>query len=302
MHQLRITLEFADPSGATSQVERIVNADAAIASDRADELLEHLANDLDATLRVPGYRAALPTVGDLHSYTARPHPIFAVQELATELNTGAVWLEIHNTYLKTTHFLAVAKSYRDVEPRDCAIRKWYYCHLRKTTALNITVFYLSKIQDLVVRLLHESFGGELISIDPNNPEWERGLSMKGARSGLGRLRAEGTLDAQEYQAILTAIDGPAQGWAEEVVMNYRRCLAHRITPSVDHPELRPALQDRLGVKSYDEHDQVASISWPIGAIPGTPDYSFDELYTAITEYLREQARMLTALKALPRFL
>lgn len=170
MHQLRLTLEFTDPSGVTSQVERIVNADAAIASDRADELLEHLANDLDATLRVPGYRAALPAVGDLYSYTARLHPIFAVQELATELNTGAVWLEIHTTYLKTTHFLALAKSYRDVEPRDCAARKWYYCHLRKTTALNITVFYLTKIQDLVVRLLHESFGGELISIDPNNPE------------------------------------------------------------------------------------------------------------------------------------
>lgn len=126
--------------------------------------------------------------------------------------------------------------------------------------------------------------------------------MRGARSGLQRLRAEGTLDAQEYQAILTAIDGPAQGWAEEVVMNYRRCLAHRITPSVDHPELRRAFQNRLGVQSYDEHGQVTSISWPIGAIPDKPDYSFEELYTAITECLREQARMLTALKALPRFL
>jgi hypothetical protein len=37
-------------------------------------------------------------------------------------------------------------------------------------------------------------------------------------------------------------------------------------------------------------------------MPGKPDYSFEEIYTAITEYLREQARMLTALKALPRFL
>ena len=302
MHRLRLTLEFTDPSGVTSQVERIVNADAAMASGRADELLEHLANDLDATLSVPGYRAALPAVGDLCAYTARPHPIFAGQEIATEVNTGAAWLEIYSTYLKVTHFLAQAKSYRDVEPRDCAVQKWYYCHLRKTTALNITVFYLTKIQYLVVRLLHESFGGELIRVHPDDVEWERGLLMTEARSGLKRLLAEGALDAEEYQAILTAIGGPARGRAEQVVMNYRNCLAHRITPSVDHPELRRAFQNRLGVQSYDEHGQVTSISWPIGAMPGKPDYSFEEIYTAITEYLREQARMLTALKALPRFL
>ena len=266
MPQLRLTLGFTDSSGVMSHVERIVNADVRIASERAGELLEHLANDLDATLRVPGYRADLPAVGDLYSYTARSHPIFAVQELANEINTGAIWREIHATYLKTTHFLALAKSYRDVEPRDCAVRKWYYCHFRKTTALNMAVFYLCKIQDLVVRLLHESFGGELISIDPNNPEWERDLSMRrrggGALSGLERLRDEGTLDAQEYQAILTAIGGPAQGRAEAVVMNYRNCLAHRVTPSVDHPELRPALQDRLGVQSYDEHGEVSSSKYP----------------------------------------
>ncbi len=54
MQQLRLTLEFTDPSGATSRVEQVVTADARMLPERASELLEHLANDFDATLRVPG--------------------------------------------------------------------------------------------------------------------------------------------------------------------------------------------------------------------------------------------------------
>jgi hypothetical protein len=39
-----------------------------------------------------------------------------------------------------------------------------YCHWRKMDALNLAVFFLVKIQDLVVRLLFESIGEAIIKV------------------------------------------------------------------------------------------------------------------------------------------
>jgi hypothetical protein len=294
-------LEFMDPSGVTGVVEHVVTTDADIRSEEADGLVRDLAMDLAGTLRLPGHRAALPEVGNLSTPPSRTFQAEELEKLFDATNADGLWLEIHNTYLMTAYFLALARSYRDVEPRGRVVEEWHHCHFQKISAFNLAVFYLSKIQDLVVRLLHESFGGDLIACDARNPEWERGLSLRGARDGLRRLRDERRLEDQEHDMILRAIDAPARATTAEVFLNYRRRLAHRITPSVDHPELSPALQDREGARSYDEHGRVTSVMWRIGAGPNKPEYSFEEIYDATTEVLRAVARMLVTLKGMPRF-
>jgi hypothetical protein len=99
---------------------------------------------------------------------------------------------------------------------------------------------------------------------------------------------------------LDALDEPSRYPKQKLVIQYRNCVVHRIRPSIDHSELSPLLQDRVGQPVYDTQGKQTGVSYAILAA-SKADFQFDELYEAITSYLDFVVRMLCRLKALPRF-
>src|SRR5207253_10943211 len=127
---------------------------------------ENLAREMFAELRkavsFAEYMHVLPDLGDilLQSTSASPARPSGPMAFLDLLNVPAFWLEISNTFTDLRFVLAQAKGYKDMEPLNsspvsdqlCA-----YLHFQKMYMLNLAVFQLVKIQDLVVRLLQESF-------------------------------------------------------------------------------------------------------------------------------------------------
>jgi len=129
------------------------------------------------------------------------------------LNRPSIWLEIHNTFVDLRFLLQQASAYKGLEPKEsspvsdplCA-----YLHYQKMYMLNLAVFQLAKIQDLAVRLLQESFSGDLVPVDYNDDEWERKLTLKEAKKGLNDLLQKGLIANDEHQLIMNALDIPSK--------------------------------------------------------------------------------------------
>lgn len=220
------------------------------------------------------------------------------------LNRPSIWLEINNTFVDLRFLLPQAKAYKDLEPKDsnpvpdplCT-----YLHFQKMYMLNLTVFQLVKIQDLVVRLLQESFAGELISVDYNDDEWEKKLTLKEAKKGLNNLLKNGKLTSQEHQLIMEALEIPSQSPHKDTVIRYRNGLAHRIRLSVDYPELFTEVEDRAGQPLIDPATGKATGKvYPLRGGKSKPKFLFADLYTALSDYMGYVAKMLKALKGIPR--
>jgi hypothetical protein len=253
----------------------------------ADELADHLRTELT----IPSHLAQLPRADKLANPSKRTIRPTSPTDIHDALNTEGLWLEIQNTLYATQNSIAEAKAYKDIEPSGVPIEQWYPAHAKKLSALNAGVLHLAKIQDLVVRLLFESFGGsQFIVVDLSDDDWEKALTMKSARRSLDRLRDTGSLDAHEHAQITAALDQPSRCPQQKRVIEYRNCVVHRIRPSIDHPELSPVLQDRLGRPVYDQQGKQTGICYPILAT-SKADFQFDELYQAITSYLGYVVRM-----------
>jgi hypothetical protein len=222
-------------------------------------------------------------------------------------NTENLWLEISNTLADVRFLLAQARSYKALEPprgqssdRGSEQLK-YYAHFAKMYHLNLSIFGLVKIQDLVVRLLFENFGGALIAVDQSDEDWERKLTLKDAKKGLTKKVESGELSAVEHKAILDALDEPSRSHHQETVVAYRNRLVHRVRPSVDHGELFTELEDRVGTPILDSDGNVKGRRFSIKARPSRAEFEFDDLYMALLDYLRHVIEMLSKLKAIPRF-
>jgi hypothetical protein len=301
MGQITLTIDITNSDGATVQVKKVVETSADIPPGRETVLLDEVAFDVAAELHTFDNWSALPRPSDLARQSKQARTPLEPTDMINPWNADGLWLEIYNSYLHVAHSLARAKSYKDVEPTGVPIEGWYYCHAEKIAALDLAVFFLAKIQDLVVRLLYESIGERLISVDLTDPDWPRQMTLKNLKNGLARLRSSGALDAAEYNAIISAIEIPSRTPRGALVVDYRNSLAHRIRPSVDHAELSPVLQERIGRPVYDEHGTQRATSWPFRVGAARPDHTFNELYAAFVEYLGAVISMLEELKSLPRF-
>lgn len=301
MAKITLHLNFERPDGSVQGYEYSVSTQTEPAPRGEKSLADELGDHLRAEINMPTHLAKLPRADDLAKPSQRSVYPTAPTDIHDVLNANGLWLEIQNTLYATQNALAEAKAYKDLEPVGVEIEQWYPTHAKKVLALNAGVLHLAKIQDLVVRLLFESLGGaKFIAVDLSDDDWERALTMKNARQGLKRLHDAGALDAQEYADILDALDEPSRYPKQKLVIQYRNCVVHRIRPSIDHSELSPLLQDRVGQPVYDTQGKQTGVSYAILAA-SKADFQFDELYEAITSYLDFVVRMLCRLKALPRF-
>ncbi len=225
-------------------------------------------------------------------------------------NTHWVWFEIGNTLLEIKVLLAQAKAYKSLEPVksiDPAGNNYLYnLHFLKMEKFNLAVFYLAKIEDLVFRLLFENLGASLVPVDINEPGWERALTWKNIRVGLGRKARETNsavagLTDDEYRRLRRILARFRRPLFVRRFLEYRHRLTHRLKPSVDYAELSTHLENRVGRPLHDEEGREKGRSWGIGGRPTEPEFRFNELYGLAVNALQHYIALLGKLKAIPRF-
>lgn len=245
---INILLDFS-----TSDVDRPLKFEDSVhhEGDSSAKGKEALAREIFAELRkavnLADYNKSLPETDDLMAAASRGSRTDAMTFLDI-MNVPALWLEIHNTFLGLRYLLGQARAYKELEPAGttpisdslCA-----YLHFEKMHNLNLAMFQIVKIQDLVVRLLHEGFSGRLIDVDYDEEGWERDLRLVDAKKGLKKLLDSGELSQTEHDEIMDALNVPAKSSKRGTVVKYRNRLAHGILASVDYPEMFTHVQDRL---------------------------------------------------------
>jgi hypothetical protein len=244
----------------------------------------------------------LPSLGDLVQPRGSKRPPDPMGFLDM-VNVPSLWLEISNTFINLRFVLAQAKAYKNLEPHSYSPVSDSLCahlHFEKIYKLNLAVFELVKIQDLVVRLLQEGFGGRLITVNYDKEGWEKGLRLSDAIDGLEQFVNRGELSNSDSDAIKNALELPLRSPHRKIIVNYRNRVAHGIRPSVDYPELYTEVHSRAGELIKDAKGTVVGRRYGLGNYKSAPDFQFDELYAAVTEYMSRISEMLKALREIPR--
>jgi hypothetical protein len=304
--EIKMQLEFVTESGESRLFNESVTDSHSSKTDNQEALAQEFFAELRKAATFHEFKNTLPSLGRslLESPPSQPITPTAAMAFIDIINHPSAWLEISNTFADLRFLLAQARAYKDLEPPNsnpvsdplCA-----YLHYQKMYMLNLAVFQLVKIQDLVVRLLHESFSGELIPVDYTDDEWEKKLTMKEARRSLNNLLQQGKVSSQEHKDIVDALDMPQNSSHHDTVINYRNRMTHRIRPAVDYPELFTDFQSRAGTPIVDTSTgKPKAIKYTIFGKKSKPDFLFDELYTALADYMSHVANMLKALKKIPR--
>lgn len=293
---------------STSDVDRPLKFEDSVHHERdtSTEGKEALAREIFAELRKAGsladYVKSLPETDDLMESRTSGTRTDAMAFLDT-MNVPALWMEIHNTFLDLRYLLGQAKAYKDLEPADttpisdslCA-----YLHFEKMHNLNLAMFQIVRIQDLVVRLLHEGFSGRLIDVDYDEEGWEKDLRLVDAKEGLRKLLDSGELSQTEHDEIVDALNVPAKSSKRSTVVKYRNRLAHGILASVDYPEIFTHVQDRAGEVMRDAIGKEKRRRYSITVSRSKPEFTFPELYEALVDYMSHIAEMLNRLRSVDR--
>lgn len=303
--EIKMQIDFAPASGETRTFKESIRDP----HGSRDDSQEGLANELFAELRKAvsfhESKNTLPSLGQslLESPASVPVTPTGAMTIIDAINRPSAWLEISNTFADLRFLLAQAKAYKDLEPHGAnpvSDPLCTYLHYQKMYMLNLAVFQLVKIQDLVVRLLHESFSGELIAVDYTDDEWEKQLTMKKANKGLSDLLHQGKLSTQEHKDIIDALDMPSQSSHHDIVIDYRNRMTHRVRPSVDYPQLFTDFQSRAGSPFTNPFTGKAGGTKYTIVAKNKPDYLFGDLYTALADYMGHVLSMLKALKSISR--
>jgi hypothetical protein len=303
-YRLRLELSRTGRDHPLNVVEETALSDDEKTPEGEEALGIELAAEFRRAIRFHEYFTTIPntTVDLVDSLprTFRPDQWFDAQ------NTQGLWLEIYNTLADVRFLLAQSRAYKSLEPPedktdDPSNQLRYYAHFSKLYHLNLAVLGIVKIQDLVVRLLFENFGGpSLIEVDQTDDDWEKKLTLKAAKIGLKQQLDLGRLSQSEYDDILAALSRPSASKFREKVVSYRNGIVHRLRPSVDYPQLFTPLEDRVGQPFFDASGVEKGRQFSLGGLPTTPQYFFTDLYAALLDYLKHVIEMLTLLKTIPR--
>jgi hypothetical protein len=215
-------------------------------------------------------------------------------------NSQALWFELTNLIMGAEADLHLAHMFKALEPPkepsfgdDIANGDLYYLHSRKMDLLNLSVYALIKVEDLIFRLFHESLGGNLV--DTTRPDWEVSqLRRDKIEKGLESKRASGALSQTAFDAITHALTIPRNAANAHISRDYRNRMTHHVRPSVDYAMFFSPLESRKGQEFTDAHGKVIR---KVFNIPATRpvNYQFANLYAAFSDYLDASVAMLQAL-------
>jgi hypothetical protein len=279
----------------------------------AETIFSQFAKDVN----YEAYRLALPPVENFLrpvNQSFRPEEI--MDAYPNRVNTKEMWWEIGNTFLRVQHLLGTSRAYHDEELAHDPVKNpersnpegqnlAYWFHLEKMIYFDLGIILLQKVRDLAARLIFERLGESLIRVDKTNPGWEQAITPGNVRQGLvnktGKDVAE--LSDQEHATLLEILDDLRKTEDGTKLQTYRNKFVHRITPSVDRPELYTFLQRREWTPIFDENDKDKIKGWTkgIGESPTTATYAFLELYENAVQTLSHYIDTLKRLEAMPRF-
>jgi hypothetical protein len=308
MPEYKVRLEVSRSGHPAEVREAQITSDFVPKSGSLDPLAIELAAEFQKAIRFHEYLREVPD-SDIPFVDARPITFDMTEGISKwhdASNTQSLWLEIHNNFGDIRLQLAQARAYKSLEPKEDrsnseSEEKRYYCHFAKMRHLNLAVFGLLKIQDLVVRLLFENYSATLIPVDQADEDWERELTFKKAKKGLLAEVNAGMLATADYDQIVAALNLiEIKSPERDKVIAYRNRLVHRLRPSVDYPQLFTPVEDRLGEIVKDANSNETGRSYGLGKLPTRPEYEFADLYSALLHYLKHVIDMLTRLKKIPR--
>lgn len=164
-------------------------------------------------------------------------------------NVNEIWMEIQNLMLGARLNFATARILKQLEdehkgPTDFDLSLRFDLHLEKMERFHLATFEMARIEDLIVRLVYEYFGDQFIEVDPSQEDWEKRLTwdrMKEALKKRGKPEKNPhpkleAMSEETYQQLIAIIRSYRS--ADVVgLTRYRDKRTHRVTPSVDHPEL-----------------------------------------------------------------
>jgi hypothetical protein len=164
-------------------------------------------------------------------------------------NVNEIWLEVENLMLGARLNFSTARILKQLEDEqlgrtDLELNVRLDLHLEKMERFHLATYEMARIEDLVVRLIYEYFGDHFIEVDTSQDDWEKKLTwdrMKDAlnRRGKREKNPHPKLEAmsnEEYERLMNII----RSYRSPAVLGltrYRDRRTHRISPSVDHPEL-----------------------------------------------------------------
>lgn len=297
MRRIELTITFIDDDGEKRGESHRVET-----SYSPDSAGEHrLAHNLATELKVMVGEQTEPKHNAIaRGWLAFPNCPVDIEQYFDIQNSRAIWLELANLVMGAEGDLALAKSYKALEPSreqsfddDLAINDLYYIHDRKMTLLNQSVQDLIKVQDLVNRLLHESLGGDLV--DTSKQDWEKfQLTREKVEKQLESRRDTGAILQTDFDAITQALAIPHSTSKSDKAQKYRNRLMHHMRPSVDYAMFFSSLESRAGEEDKDAQGMVIGRVHVVRALQPV-EYVFDELCGSCSEYLDAVVAMLEKL-------
>lgn len=308
MPEYKVRLEVWRDDSKPETVEETMQSRYEAPPDVLHGFARDVAAEFSKAIRYREYLAEIPDSPVKLVETRSHHFNFAkpVSEFHDSINTQSLWLEIRNNLGDVRFLLAQARAYKSLEPSQDktdydsdGLR--YYAHFAKMHRLNLAVFGLVKIQDLVVRLLFENLGGtKLIPVKETDVNWEKKLTLEAAKKGLKSQLDSGSLAKEDFDAIVKATDHPSQSEHQSTLIAYRHGVIHRLRPSVDYPQLFTPIENRVGEPLLDESGKERGRKYSFWGLPDKPAFYFADLYAALLSHLKFVIEMLTMLKSIQR--
>jgi hypothetical protein len=308
MAHARIQVIFADGPAPAQVWEDVVPLPKRGHPEGERNVANYLMLELRKEISWGDYYEQLPDVTALLGLPRQTFRGLDIQTYFDRRNTMWVWFELANVLLNTKVLLAQARAYEDLEPprnespADDQLR--HNIHILKMEKFDLAAFSLAKVEDLIIRLLFENLGASIVNVDMTQPEWERKLTWENFKEGLKHRSDNPNLAAlseQEYRVLRRLVAMMRSPNFVRRIVEYRNRLAHRMRPSVDYPELKTPLEDRVGRALYGAAGEVTGRAWAVGASPVKPDYEFMNLFDFGRRMMQHYVDLLRQLKAMPRF-
>jgi hypothetical protein len=300
MAKIRVTIEFDNSDGVKRKYEKD-------APDRnLEKSMENAAQrtfgDLEKDLFFCKASDALPDPYGLYKHGKHTFPMEKVfsGDYFDEMNSHDVWLEIENRMLEVRFLLASARASKGLEPpRGDAfdLQDVVQFHLEKMWHFDMAVFRLAKVEDLLLRLLFEGTGAQFVPLERKN--WDRQLDWDRVRDALkdrGIVEKLAGMEDEEYDRLFTLIREFRNPQFVQRFVEYRDRMAHRISPSVDYPELYTHLEDRAWNEIRDDQGRVVMRQKGYVGLPNRAEFQFDDLYQVATKTFDHYLKMLRELQ------
>jgi hypothetical protein len=295
----KLTITIANEAGGTLGQYEIAGSDSPT---EAEELRRtgYLLNQIRIAAEVHKYHGDFAEPDQLHQISVPFQVNFddPTQGMRGE-NVNALWLEIGNLLRGARLNFSQSRVMKQIEMEygadtPEAINTKYDLHFDKMELFYLAVFELARIEDLTVRLLFEYFGDAFIVVDRAKKDWEKSLTwaaMKYALNARGKPEKQPCppVDAMSddvYNDLMQII----RGYKSPKVLaltEFRDRRTHRVTPSVDYPELGAVLSTAV--------ESGGAIMIPVGVTRTKAEYEYFDLYETAKDVYKQLSEMLAAL-------